>query len=299
MSSATIPLEHDTYYHIYNRGINGCNLYRVKNDYKRFLRLYEKHIDPIADTFAWVLMPNHFHLLVRIKSEEEISKYYTKPDRLNNQDASKPVGSNRSNGLNNQDASKPVWLKEITKPDRLNNQDASKPVGSNRSNGLNNQDASKPVWLKEITKPDRLNNQDASKPVGLNNQDANKPVGSNVGLKPPHQHFSNLCNAYSKYINIKYKRTGSLFERPFKRKRVEDETYLRTLVLYIDNNPIHHGFTDVAVNYPWSSYRTCLSVKPTKLKRKDVIEWFDDKANFRFVHQQQIDFMTMDEWLKI
>jgi putative transposase len=42
-----------------------------------------------------------------------------------------------------------------------------------------------------------------------------------------------------------------------------------------------------------------LSVKPTKLKRKDVIEWFDDEANFRFMHQQQVDFMEMDEWLEI
>jgi hypothetical protein len=34
--------------------------------------LYDKHISPIADTFAWVLMRNHFHLLVRIKEEEDI-----------------------------------------------------------------------------------------------------------------------------------------------------------------------------------------------------------------------------------
>jgi hypothetical protein len=33
--------------------------------------LYAKHIEPIADTFAYCLLPNHFHLLVRIKAEEE------------------------------------------------------------------------------------------------------------------------------------------------------------------------------------------------------------------------------------
>ncbi|WP_320017753.1 hypothetical protein [Labilibaculum manganireducens] len=75
MPSATIPLEYDTYYHIYNRGIDGCNLYRETDDYKHFLKLYEKYIEPVADTFAWVLMPNHFHLLIRIKSEKEIGIY--------------------------------------------------------------------------------------------------------------------------------------------------------------------------------------------------------------------------------
>ena len=137
---------------------------------------------------------------------------------------------------------------------------------------------------KEILKPDRLAIHDASKPVRL---------------KAPHQYFSNLFNAYSKYINKKYQRTGSLLERPFKRKLVEDEAYLRRLVLYIHNNPIHHGFTDIHVDYPWSSYLTCVSMKPTKLLKKEVIGWFDDEANFKFMHQQHIDFMKLEEWLEI
>lgn len=37
------------------------------------LRPIDKYISPVADTFAWVLMKNHFHFLVRIKSESEIN----------------------------------------------------------------------------------------------------------------------------------------------------------------------------------------------------------------------------------
>ena len=55
------------YYHIYNCGINGEDLFRNTDDYERFLRLYEKYIEPVAETFAWVLMKNHFHLMVKIK----------------------------------------------------------------------------------------------------------------------------------------------------------------------------------------------------------------------------------------
>ena len=32
-----------------------------------FLYLFAKYINPIADTFAWSLMKNHFHMLFRIK----------------------------------------------------------------------------------------------------------------------------------------------------------------------------------------------------------------------------------------
>ena len=37
-----------------------------------FLRLYQKYIDPVAATYAWCLMPNHFYLLVYIKEQTEI-----------------------------------------------------------------------------------------------------------------------------------------------------------------------------------------------------------------------------------
>ena len=53
MASKTIPLESESCYHIYNRGINRCDLFRETNDYRHFLKLYEKYIEPIADTYAW------------------------------------------------------------------------------------------------------------------------------------------------------------------------------------------------------------------------------------------------------
>jgi putative transposase len=66
------PLSYDCYYHIYNRGNNRETLFKEERNYRHFLKLYAKHIEPISDTFAYCLLPNHFHLLVRIKGEEEI-----------------------------------------------------------------------------------------------------------------------------------------------------------------------------------------------------------------------------------
>jgi putative transposase len=75
------PLEYDRYFHIYNKGINGENLFREKADYLKFLDLYSDYIYPVADTFAWCLMKNHFHLLVRIYDETEIG--HIKPSERN------------------------------------------------------------------------------------------------------------------------------------------------------------------------------------------------------------------------
>jgi REP element-mobilizing transposase RayT len=65
-------LQPDTYYHIYNRGNNRESVFVEERNYRYFLKLYEKYIFPIADTFAYCLMPNHFHFLLRIKSEDEL-----------------------------------------------------------------------------------------------------------------------------------------------------------------------------------------------------------------------------------
>jgi len=66
------PVEHGKYYHIFNRGNNYDNIFINPEDYEHFLSIYKIYINPIAETYAWCLMKNHFHLLVRIKDENEI-----------------------------------------------------------------------------------------------------------------------------------------------------------------------------------------------------------------------------------
>ena|ERR1700752_1111900 len=68
------PLLYNTYYHIYNRGVNGENIFVEERNYDLFLRLYEKHLSPVTDLFAYCMLRNHFHISVRVRSEEEIRK---------------------------------------------------------------------------------------------------------------------------------------------------------------------------------------------------------------------------------
>jgi len=47
------PLQFGEYYHIYNRGNNRENIFIASRNYDYFLRLYMKHILPVAETFAY------------------------------------------------------------------------------------------------------------------------------------------------------------------------------------------------------------------------------------------------------
>ncbi len=197
-----VLLEEGNYYHIYNRGNNGDNIFYENENYYYFLKLFKKYLEPVVETFAWCLLKNHFHLLIYIKTAKEID--------------------------------------------------------------------TKLLTYSTVEKP---------KVISVTNQ------------------FSHFFNAYTQAINKRHNRTGSLFEKNFERKQVTSEKYFRTLIFYIHNNPVQHGFTNCIDDYPWSSYRSVLTTKPTHLQRKRVIELFDDLTNFKFYHSKKHSLDTITDLL--
>ena len=63
-------LEAGCLYHVFNRGNNRENLFKESPNYAFFLERYVRHAGPFVDTVCYCLMPNHFHLLIRVKQEE-------------------------------------------------------------------------------------------------------------------------------------------------------------------------------------------------------------------------------------
>ena len=61
------------YYHIYNRGTNRENVFIEERNYAYFLQLYIKHIEPVAETYAYCLLRNHFHVFARIRDDGDPS----------------------------------------------------------------------------------------------------------------------------------------------------------------------------------------------------------------------------------
>ncbi len=63
-------------YHLYNHANGFENLFLSDENYRYFLHRYQHFISPVADTFAYCLMPNHIHFLVQVKTEEEIESVF-------------------------------------------------------------------------------------------------------------------------------------------------------------------------------------------------------------------------------
>jgi len=176
-------MEPETFYHLYNHANDPENLFREEENYRFFLEKWTKYVEPIADTYAYCLMPNHFHALIRIREEEKVLNFQ---------------------GL----------------------QQTRNPTGFQNLSGL-------------ISKQLR-----------------------------------NLFNSYTKSYNKMYSRRGSLFNRPFKSKAIESDTYLTKIIFFIHHNPLHHGFCKHIEDWPHSSYHSLISDQLTRLKRKEVQEWF-------------------------
>ncbi len=174
------------YFHIYNRGVNGENLFREEKNYYYFLEQYRYYCADILETLAYCLLKNHFHLLVRVKKNIEIP----------------------------------------------------------RTDG------------KEGTY--RLN---ASKQLG---------------------HF---FNSYAQSVNKTYNRTGPLFESPFERKLVDDETYLVSMIYYCHRNPVHHGFVSDLREWKFSSYHPIMENDNSIVTASEVIKRFGNISHFEETHK--------------
>jgi len=196
------PLEFGKVYHIYNRGTNRAPIFRTHHNYKYFLHLYSKYIDPVVDTYAWVLLKNHFHFLVRVKDLEEAFATLTG-----------------------------IW---------------------------------EPVRLKKLS---------------------------------PSRQFSHLFNSYARAFNQQEKRTGALFERPFKRIEVDNDQYFKDLVVYIHRNPVKHKIREDAADYPWSSYGNTVSIKPSFESKETVLGWFDSVGNFKAHHRRSRYSKELNKYL--
>lgn len=103
--------------------------------------------------------------------------------------------------------------------------------------------------------------------------------------------FSNCFNSYAKSINKAYGRTGSLFQEKFGRKLITNENFFLEIIFYIHSNIQKHGLSNDFTTYPYSSYLSLISSKPTSLQRDELIDWFGGKEEFVRFHEGNREIM--------
>lgn len=146
------------YYHVYNRGNNNQSIFFERENYLYFLHQLRKYlVTDAVDIVAYCLMPNHYHLLVYLKS-----------DKLS-------------------------------------------------------------------------------------------------GLMQP------FALSYTKAINKRYMRVGSLFQGRFKAAHIDRNEYLLHLSRYIHLNPVAAGLRRRAEDWEFSSYREFIGLRNGTLPKPDIV----------------------------
>jgi len=70
------------------------------------------------------------------------------------------------------------------------------------------------------------------------------------------KYMQRVLNAHTKYINIKYERSGHLFQGPYQALSIESNKQLLHLSCYIHRNSREiREWRNKEVNFPWSSYQ--------------------------------------------
>ncbi len=95
MANTTLPLDDDGMYHIYNRAVGNEVLFINDEYFLAFLKKIEKYILPHVDIWSYCLLPNHFHLLIKLKANA--------------------TGSNVSKGISDCCNAYVKWINTLTK----------------------------------------------------------------------------------------------------------------------------------------------------------------------------------------
>lgn len=195
-------IEKGFFYHIFNRGAGKADLFYSSRDFRLFLQKYFYYLYPCIQTYAWCLMKNHFHAVIRVRTiEEQISVHHR---------------------------------------------------------------------IKTDFSPDNFH---GSKSPEIKSYVASKQI-------------SHLINSYTKNLNRRIGRSGTLIEGPLKRKKLIDEDHLVHLICYTHRNPIHHGVSNSYSEYPYFSYRDFFRNQNSFLEKRSVLNLFGGKGNFIEAHQE-------------
>jgi putative transposase len=117
-------------------------------------------------------------------------------------------------------------------------------------------------------------------------------------LLPNHFHFfikinkveefekgiKNFFISYSRSINQKYNRVGSLFQGRYKTVEIHDDAHFTRMVTYIHQNPLKAGLVKKIEDYKFSSYPAYVSGRLSLVNCTEVLNWYGGIDEFKNCH---------------
>ncbi|MBS1529801.1 MAG: transposase [Bacteroidetes bacterium] len=172
-------------YHIYNRSIDKQPLFRNEDNYSFFLKKYYKYLSMVTKTYAYCLLGNHFHILLRVNE---------------------------------------------------------------------------------------------SFPSSFMEKSAHEIVSHQL-----QKFFQSYAMAFTKQQG----RIGTLFQTPFKRALITDDSYFTQIIYYIHANPQYHDLTNDFKHWPWSSFKEVLLKENQFLEYDEVLKWFGGESFYLEYHDER------------
>ncbi|MEM9858001.1 MAG: transposase [Bacteroidota bacterium] len=104
-------------YHVYNRGNNQQHIFFNNSNYQFFLRKIKNELTEYCDILTYCLMPNHYHLLIRVKDESFDTDFHPLVRKIGT------LQSSYTRAINIQNKSKGSLFQQKAKAKHLSGQD--------------------------------------------------------------------------------------------------------------------------------------------------------------------------------
>jgi len=125
-------------------------------------------------------------------------------------------------------------------------------------------------------------------------------------LMPNHYHFllylraktlpqamRSLSLAYTKAMNKRFHRVGSLFQGRYQHRQVTDNQYLVRLTHYIHDNPVKANLVQHPKDWEFSSYLEYAGLRAGDLPKPDVLKRYTDTNGDRLLSEQHTTPMSI------
>ncbi len=112
------------------------------------------------------------------------------------------------------------------------------------------------------------------------------------------QYMQRILTAYSKYFNTKYKKSGHLFQGPYKIVHIKNNEQLLHLSAYIHRNPREiKEWKNKEYKYPWSSYQDCIGENRWNdlFKHQIITEQFSNPNEYKDFIETSGTKLQLDE----
>ena len=136
------------------------------------------------------------------------------------------------------------------------------------------------VRVKEIKREDGLHFGG-----GVHLEDYSRVISDKIGI---------LLSSYTKAINKRFNRHGSLFQNHTNAKPVPSDRYLITLLTYIHQNPVRSDLVEKAEEWKFSSYQDYMDMRKGTLPSREMIMGMIKKEELRDLTYTLIHYKERD-----